>query len=186
MHEARNDHQRITNVAGETEKHFQLHAERQVRIPNSSIQLEPNLQHALGPATLLRLEGVHFDWNFCRRFFIKQIDKSPTHQLGAKTQISILSQRVVLPAAAQLDRFAPPDARGPVEVEKISGAVARGLLDHEMAVEHDRLQARQQIVRAVDVRPAHLRATNNWIGEVVDELAQKIRLGHKVGIEDRD
>ena len=36
----------------------------------------------------------------------------------------------MLPATAQLDRLAPPDSGRAVEVEKISGAIARRLLDH--------------------------------------------------------
>ena len=92
----------------------------------------------------------------------------------------------MLPATAHLDRLAAPDAGGAVEVEKAAGAIARGLFDDEMTVEHDRLQTRQQIVFAVDVRPAHLRATNQRIGEEVDELAQAVRLGNEVGVEDRE
>ena len=49
----------------------------------------------------------------------------------------------MLPAAAHLDRFAPPDAGRAVEVEKIAAPIAGCLLNHEMPVEHDRLQARQ-------------------------------------------
>ena len=65
-------------------------------------------------------------------------------------------------------------------------AIARGLFDDEVTVEHDRLQARQQVVVAVDVRPAHLRATNHRIGKEVDQLAQAIGLGNEVGVEDRE
>src|SRR5215208_3256211 len=36
------------------------------------------------------------------------------------------------------------------------------------------------------MRPAHLRTTNHWIGEEVDELAQAIGLRNKVGVEDRE
>ena len=39
---------------------------------------------------------------------------------------------------------------------------------------------------AVDVRPAHLCATNHRIGEEVDQLAQAIGLGNEVGVEDRE
>src|SRR5215212_1290421 len=34
------------------------------------------------------------------------------------------------------------------------------------------------------MRPAHLRTTNHWIGEEVDELAQAVGLRNKVGVED--
>src|SRR2546421_11115039 len=92
----------------------------------------------------------------------------------------------MLPAAAQLDRLAPPDAGSAVKVEKVSRPVAGGLLDHKMAVEHDCLQTRQQIVRAVDVGPAHLCTAYDWIGKVMNQLAQEIGLRHKVRIEDGD
>src|SRR5207249_4933614 len=135
----------------EPKKHLQLHAHWQVGVPDAPIELEPDLQYSFGPTTLLRFEGINLDGNLSRRFFVEQIDETPAHQLGTETQIGIFGQRVVLPAATQLDRFAPPNAGRSVEVEKISGAIARRLFDHEMAVEHDRLQPGQQIVRTIDV-----------------------------------
>ena len=186
LQKARDDHQRITDVARQTEEHFQLHAKRQRRQPDARVKFEPNLHHALGPTSLLRLESVDLDRNLRRRFFVEQVNELPAHQLRAETQIGVFSQRVVLPAAAHLDRLATPDAGSAVEVEKAAGAIARGLFDDEMTVEHDRLQARQQVVIAVDVRPAHLRATDHRIGEEVDQLAQAIGLGNEVGVEDRE
>src|SRR5713226_4904354 len=186
LHETGDDHQRVTDIAGQAKKHFQLDAQRQRRAPDSSVQLEPNLQHALGPTPLLRFEGVNVDRNFRRGFFVQQIDKPPAHQLRAKAQVRVFGERVVLPAAAHLNRFAPPDSRGAVEIKKVAAPVARRLFDHKMTVEHDRLQPSQKVVRTVDVRPAHLRAADNRVGEVMDQLAQEIRLGHKVGIEDRN
>src|SRR5437764_14568026 len=110
LHEAGNDHQRITDVAGQPEKHFKLYAQRQVGVPDAPVQLEPNLQDAFGPATLLCFESVDLYRNFRGRFFIKQINESPTHQLRAETEISVFGERVTLPATAQLDRLAPADA----------------------------------------------------------------------------
>src|SRR5712691_3813862 len=186
LHEAGDDHQRVADVAGQAKKHFQLYAQRQRRAPDSPVQLEPNLQHTLGPAPLLRFEGIDVDRDFRRGFFVQQIDKPPAHQLRAKTQVRVFGEGVVLPAAAHLNRFAPPNAGRTVEIEKVAAAVARCLFDHKVTVEHDRLQSRQQIVRTVDVRPAHLRTADNRIGEVMDQFAQEIRLGYKVGIEDGD
>ena len=92
----------------------------------------------------------------------------------------------MLPTAAHLDRLASPDSCRAVEVEETSAAIARGLLDHKMPVQHDRLQTCQQIVRTVDVGPTHLGAADSSVGEVMDELAQEIRLRHKIGVEDRN
>ena len=74
----------------------------------------------------------------------------------------------------------------PVEVEEAARAVPHRLLDDEVAVEQDGLEARQQIVGAVDVRPAHLRAADQRVGEEVDELAQAVGARHEVGVEDGD
>src|SRR5205807_7538553 len=130
--------------------------------------------------------GIDNDVNLRVRFFVQEIHESPAHQLRAETQIRVFGERVMLPAAAHLDRVAPPDTGSAVEVEKVAAAIARRLLNNEMSIKHDRLQTRQQVVGTVDMGPAHLCAADDRIGEVIDQLAQKIRLRHKVGIENRD
>ena len=132
----------------------------------------------------MRFERVDLNRDLRRRFFVEQVNKLPTHQLRAEAKVSVFSQRVVLPATAHLDRLAAPDTGRAVEVEESAGAIACGLFDDEVTVEHDGLQTRQKIVLAVDVRPAHLRAANQWIGEEVDELAQAVGLRNEVSIED--
>ena len=104
-----------------------------------------------GPTPLLRLESINLNRNLRRRFLVKQVNKFPTHQLRAKTEVRIFGQRVVLPATAHRYRGAAPNAGRAVEVEKSAGAIARRLFDDEVTVEHDRLQTSQQIVIAVDV-----------------------------------
>ena len=133
---------------------------------------------------MLRFEGVDLYRYLRGRFFIQEIDKFPAHQLRAETQVGIFGERIVLPAAAHLDGGAPPDTGGTVKIEEGAGAIARRLFNHEMPIQHDRLQARQQIVFAVDVRPAHLGATHQRVFEEINQLAQTIGLGHKVRIED--
>src|SRR5437667_10537377 len=85
LHKAGDDHQRIADVAGEPEKHFELYAQRQVGVPDAPIELEPNLQDAFGPTALLRFKGVDLEGNSRGRFLIEQLDESPTHQLLADT-----------------------------------------------------------------------------------------------------
>src|SRR5882724_3652844 len=146
LHKAGDNHQRITDVAGQAKKHFELDAHWQRRIPDAPVKLEPNLQDPFGPTPLLRFEGINLNRDFGRRFFVKQVNKSPAHQLGAKTQISVFGERVVLPASAQQDGLAPPDAGGAIKVEKVSAPITRGLLNDEVTVEHDGLQSRQQVI----------------------------------------
>src|SRR5882757_4077417 len=101
-------------------------------MPDARIEFDADLHHALGPAPLLRFEGVDLHWNFRGRFFIEQVDKFPAHQLRTKTQVGIFSECVVLPAAAHVDGFTPPDAGGTVEVKKTAAAIASRLLNHKM------------------------------------------------------
>jgi hypothetical protein len=92
----------------------------------------------------------------------------------------------VLPAAGEFDGAAAPHAGRPVEVEEAAGAVANSLLDDEVAVEQDGLEAREQVRAPVDVRPAHLRAGDERVVEEVYELAKCLRPGDEVGVEDGD
>src|SRR6266566_8440009 len=115
-------------------------------MPDAGIQLDAYLHHALGPAPLLRLEGVNLHGNFRRSFFIQKVNELPAHQLRAETEIGVLGKGVMLPATAHVNRGAPPDAGRAVEIEEAAGAIARRLLDNEMSVQHDRLQASQQVV----------------------------------------
>src|SRR6266508_167469 len=184
LHEAGNDHERVTDITRQTKEHLEFDPERQGRVPDTAVELEPNLQHAFGPAALLCLEGINLDRNFRRRLFVQQINEPPAHQLRAKTQVGVFCKRVVLPTAAHLNRFASPDAGRAVKVEKIPAAISRGLLHHKVAVKHDCLQTRQQSVGTVYVGPTHLRAADRSFGEEMDQLAQEIRLRHKVGVED--
>src|ERR1700682_1056403 len=168
LQKARHDHQRIADVARQPKEHFQSDSCGERCMPDARIEFDAYLHDALGPTALLRFEGIDLHRNFRGCFFIQQVDKFPAHQLRAKTQVRVFSQSIVLPAAAHIDRVAPPDTSSTVEVEETTGAIACGLLDYEVAVEHDRLQASQKIVFTVDMRPAHLRTTDQRIGEEVD------------------
>src|ERR1044072_180517 len=184
LQQARQNHQRVTDVPRQTEEHLKLHTRRQTRAQDARIELERDFGHTLRPTALLRLEGVNLDRHLRRRVLIQQVDETPSHQLCAEGEVCILRQRVVLPPARKLNRLATPQARRPVEVEEAARAVPNRLLDDEVSVEEDGLKARQQIVRAVDVRPAHLRAAHERVCEEVNELAQAVGARHEVGVED--
>ena len=98
------DHQQVVEVGGEVEERLDLDLERQIRAQDRRQQLAAGLDRALGPAVLLRLEGVHLDRHFGRRDEVGQEDELPAAQLRAVAQVEILGQRVVLPAARVVDR----------------------------------------------------------------------------------
>src|SRR6185503_12464861 len=66
-----------------------------------------------------------------------------------------------------------------------AGAVARGALDDEVAVEKNRLAARQDRVVAIEVPPARLRHADARIGEAGDEVEQEGSLRQEIGVEHR-
>ena len=107
----------------------------------------------------------------------------PAPQLSAVAQVQVFGQRVVLPAAAVDDRFAAPDPGGAVEVEEVPRAVAAAVLEHEVRVEQDRLDLREQRVIGVDVAPARLDDGDFRVDEVVDGLVQELGGRQEVGVE---
>jgi len=60
------------------------------------------------------------------------------------------------------------------------------VLQHEVAVQQDRLHLGHEAVVAVEVRPAGLHHADARLGEVVDYLHQPVRRGDEVGVEDGD
>ncbi len=141
---------------------------------------------ALGPAELLRLEGVHFRRQFRRRGQVRQEHEPPALELRSVRKVQVLGQRVVLPTARVVDGRATPRAGRAVEAHEPLAAVAGHVLDGEMAVQQNRLRAGQQAVVAIEMVPAGLHHTDRGIGEVVDRPLENRRVGHEIGVEDRD
>ena len=148
--------------------------------------LRAGLDRALGPAVLLRLEGVHLDRHFGGRDEVRHEQELPALELRAVAEVEVLGERIVLPAARVGDHLAAPDAGGAVEVEERAGAVAAAVLEDEVPVEHDRLDARQQRVVAVDVAPARLHHADLRFGELRQRPLQEVGRRHEVGVEDGD
>ena len=136
---------------------------------------------------LLRLERVHLDRHFGGRHDVGQEEEAPAGQLRAVAEIEILGQRVVLPAAGVGDRLAAPDAGRAVEIEEAAGAIAAAVLEHEVRVEQDRLNLREQRVVLVDVAPARLDHADLRVGrEVRQRPLQEISARNEVGVENGD
>src|SRR5437870_1184162 len=121
-----------------------LDAERNIRAENRRQQLTARLNRPLRPPMLLRLERVHLDRYFRRRNQLRDEHESPPPELRPVAQVEILGQRVVLPSTGIRDRGAAPDTRRAVEVEEAAAAIAGAVFEHEMAVEQDRLDLRQE------------------------------------------
>ena len=135
---------------------------------------------------LLRLEGVHLDRHFGRRHDVGQEHELPAAQLRAVAQIEIFGQRIVLPPAGVADGLAAPHARRAVEIEEASRAVAAAVLEHEVAVEQDRLDLREQRVILVDVPPARLHHADLRVGKVRQQPVQEVWGRQEIGVENGD
>ena len=92
----------------------------------------------------------------------------------------------MLPAAGGIDGGAAPDAGGAVEIKKGAATGAGAVFDHEVAVEQNGFDLREQRVVAVQIGPAGLRHADCRILEIGNGAAQKIGFGNKVGVEDGD
>ncbi len=110
----------------------------------------------------------------------------PAANLRAIGKIGVFGERVVLPAACVFDSAPAPDARGAVEIEKESAAIARAMLDDEMAVEQNRFHFGERGIVPVDVAPARLHHGELRIREIRDGAAEKIGGRNKIGVEDGD
>src|SRR5260221_5678437 len=179
-------HENVVEVRRQMEEGFGLHAERQIPFQNARQEFPAGLDRALCPASLLRLELLHFDRHFGRRDQPGHEDELPPAQLRAIAQIEIFRERIVLPAAGVLDCDAAPNAGSAVEIEEASAAMATAVLENEMTVEQNRLDLREQRVILVDVSPARLHHADFRIAEVRNQPREKTGGRDKNGFEDAD
>ena len=62
------------------------------------------LHQALGPARLLRFEGVHLHGQLGGALDFRQVEKFPAAELRAVGKVGVFGERVVLPAAGFVDQ----------------------------------------------------------------------------------
>ncbi len=117
---------------------------------------------ALGPAVLLLFEAGDFRRELGGGEEFGEENELPAAELGAVGEIDIFGESVVLPAAGIFDGLFAPSARGAVEVDETSGAVAGGMFDHEVAVEEDGLATGEHGLGTVEVRPAASGRSRCW------------------------
>ena len=135
---------------------------------------------------LLRLERVHLDRHFRRSDHVGQEHERPPAELRAVAEVEIFGERIVLPAACVGDGLAAPHAGRAVEVEEAPCAIAGAVLEHEVAVEQDRLNFREERVVLIDVPPARLHHADIRIGEMREQAVQEVWRRQEVGVEDAD
>ena len=100
-----------------------------------------------------------------RNEHVRGVGEAPAAQLRAIREVEILGHRIGLPPTGPHQAGPPPDPRGAVEVEKEVASLSGGMIHEEVAVEHRRLQPRDQALLLVEVSPARLHHANGRIGE---------------------
>ena len=145
-----------------------------------------SLDRPLGPSELLGAERHDVVGELGGDDDVFAVDEAPAGELGAVAEVQVLGQRVVLPAAAVPDGGLAPHAPGAGEVEQPAGRGADAVLDDVVPVQHQRADAREERLLAVEVTPAALHHADVRILEVGDQAAEEVRLGQEVGVEHRD
>src|SRR5262245_58170013 len=165
-------------------KRFDLDLPGHIASQDPRQQFDRSLYQPFRPTRLLTFERIHLHRKLGRTDDLWQIQKFPSRQLGAIAEVCVFSERVVLPTTAALNRGAAPDTGGSVEIEESPGKMTATMFDHEMTVQNHRFDLRQKRVLAIDMSPSNLHHSDFRIGEIVDDIFQKIWSRKKIGIKD--
>src|SRR4030095_15070612 len=133
---------------------------------------------------LLRLESIHVHRQLRRSDDVGKINELPARELRPITQIEVLAQSVILPAAALLDAGTTPKPSRPVEIEKPAAAATGDLLKQKMSIQKDRLHPCEQRIAAVQMPPPRLNHSDFWVGKEMDGAFEQVFFGNKIGVED--
>ena len=95
----------VGHVVGEVKRRLQLHGQRSGGAPDLGKELPRDLDRALHPTVLLRLERVHLDRKLGRAAHLRREDEPPSAELGPVAEVEILRQRIGLPSARVHDAF---------------------------------------------------------------------------------
>src|SRR5207248_2260363 len=173
-------------IRGQVSGRFDLDHERQIAAPDGGQQFLAGLNRTFRPAMLLGFETIHVYREFRGRDHVRKENEFPAGELSPVTEVEILGERVVLPAARFIDARASPETGGAIEIEKPAAPAARGLLEQQMPVEEHGLDPREQRVTAIQMTPPRLDHSDLGVGEEMDRALQQIGLGHEVSVEDTD
>src|SRR4051794_39863059 len=129
----------VGKVRGQMSRCLKLDRQWQRAPPDAREQFLASLDRPFRPAMLLRFEAIHVYRQLSGSHNIIEKNELPASKLRAITEVQILGQRVMLPAArVQYARFAPEPGRA-VEIEKASTATACDLLEEQMSIQKHRL-----------------------------------------------
>ena len=149
-------------------------------------QLPRSLNATLGPSPLLHQERGGGARQLGRHTHVVAESEAPAGHLRPVADVEVLGECVVLPAARVNDCLPAPQPRRTVEVEEAAAAVASPLFDQEVAVQEERLGARQPRFVFVEVVPAGLHHADPGIRHGGEEVFEEAGRGDEVGVEDED
>ena len=183
----RKKHAGMNGIVGRVQERSDFFAERHFRFEYERQVFHRRLDGTLCPAELLRLEGVDIVGEFGGNDDVKDEFHLPTGELAPVRQVHVFGQCVAFPAAGVDNRLLAPYARRAVEVHKEVAPAPRGLFNHKMPVNANRLGKGQTRFRAVQVSPASLYKSDGGVHHHIgDGFQKKILVRHKVRIENGD
>ena len=139
------EHQRPDSVREEVDRGLERSVERQqIELRAGGIEPQP-MRNDVGAEVdrLLGAIGVDGHGQLLGDDQVFQEDRLPASQLRAIAQVEVLRQGVRGPAAGIVDRCPAPHSRRPGEVDEVTSRRAHGLLDQEVKVDEQRLEARE-------------------------------------------
>ena len=179
-------HQSRCEVGQQMHRRLELVGGRPAAAEHRGQQLEGGLEAAGRPARLLASICVDSDRELLGNRQTLDEDGSPAGELGPVAQVQVLGQGVGGPAPGLHDRGSPPDAGGPREVGQVTGAGPHRLLHPEVEIDHQGLESGENRVVPVQVFPARLHEADVGFPEPAHRLAQEVRGGQEVRVEDGD
>ena len=105
--------------------------------------------------------------------------------MRAVTEVGILGQRIVLPAAGVVDHFAAQNTGRAVEVEEVARARTGPVLQDKVPVQQHGFHFGQKAVIAIQIAPAGLHDADCGVCEMLDGAREEIRRRDEIGIENR-
>src|SRR3989442_2086770 len=158
---------------------------RAVPAPEHRTRRAEGALKAPGPPTgLLAARRVDRHRRLVGHHNVFEVGGPPAFELRAVAQVEILGEGRRAPPPRVLDCRSAPDAGGPGEVGEVATRGADRLLDQEVEVDHERLQAGEPRIALVEVAPARLDETDAGIVEDAHRPAQEIAGWDEVRVED--
>ncbi len=173
-------------IGDQVHRGLELHAQAIAAAQHRHQQVEGGLKASGRPTRLLTAVGVDRDGKLLGHYEVLHVRCAPAAKLGTVAEVQVFGESGGAPPARVVDGLLAPHARSTREVGEESFVRAHGLLDEEVEVDGQRLQAREPRIAFVHVSPSRLREPDAGVIEDAHDPAQEVLWRDEVGVEDGD